>query len=91
LRLKRLKHAPTLMIAAHDDGIDVVIAARSTAVANSEPGRPIRRDRHLAMITEQGRLAGQTATGYGQRCLVETTMGRDKALIGPRLRSAWRC
>jgi hypothetical protein len=39
------------------------------------------------MITEQGRLAGQTATGHGQRCLVETTMGRDKALIEPRLRA----
>jgi hypothetical protein len=28
------------------------------------------------MITQQGRLAWQEATGYGQRSLVETTMGR---------------
>jgi hypothetical protein len=39
------------------------------------------------MITEQGRLAWQKATDYGQRSLVETTMGRYKALIGPRLRA----
>jgi hypothetical protein len=39
------------------------------------------------MITEQGRLAWQTATDYGQRSLVETTMGRYKTLIGPRLRA----
>jgi hypothetical protein len=39
------------------------------------------------MLAEQGRLAWQVATGYGQRSLVETTMGRSKALIGPRLRA----
>jgi hypothetical protein len=39
------------------------------------------------MIVERGRLAWQVATGYGQRALVETTMGRYKALIGPRLRA----
>jgi hypothetical protein len=37
------------------------------------------------MITDQGRLARQEATGYGLRALFETTMGRYKALIGPRL------
>jgi hypothetical protein len=46
-----------------------------------------QRDRHLEMITKQGRLAWQAATGYGRRSLVETTMGRYKALIGPRLRA----
>ena len=39
------------------------------------------------MIKEQGRLAWQVATDYGQRSLVETTMGRYKALIGPQLRA----
>src|SRR5215217_7502444 len=34
-----------------------------------------------------GRLAWQAATGYGQRSLVETTMGRYKTLIGSRLRA----
>jgi hypothetical protein len=39
------------------------------------------------MITEQGRLAWQVATNYGQRSLAETTVGRYKVLIGPRLRA----
>ena len=74
-------------IAAHGDGIEVVIPPRSTAVPSGGLDPPTQRDRHLAMITERGRLAWQVATGYGQRSLVETTMGRYKALIGPRLRA----
>jgi transposase len=74
-------------IAAHGDDIKVVIPPRSTAVSSGEEDAPTQRDRHLKMITEQGRLAWQAATGYGQRSLVETTMGRYKALIGPRLRA----
>jgi hypothetical protein len=80
--------APTYQtIAAHGDGIEVVIPPRSTAVPSGEPGPPTQRDRHLAMIADQGRLAWQTATDYGQRSLVETTMGRYKLLIGPRMRA----
>jgi len=80
--------APTYQtIAAYGDGIEVVIPPRSTAVPSGDPGVPTQRDRHLAMIAEQGRLSWQAATDYGQRSLVETTMGRYKALIGPRLRA----
>ena len=80
--------APTYQtIAAHCDGIEVVIPPRSTAVRSGELDPPTQRDRHLVMITEEGRLAWQVATNYGQRALVETTMGRYKALIGPRLRA----
>ena len=38
------------------------------------------------MISSLGRLRWQEITGYGQRALVETAMGRYKALIGERLR-----
>jgi hypothetical protein len=69
------------------DGIDVVIPPRSTAVLSGEPDQPTQRDHHLKVITERGRLAWQAATDYGQRSLVETTMGRYKTLIGPRLRA----
>src|SRR5882757_1419246 len=72
-------------IAQHGDGIEVVIPPRSTAVPSAEVDPPTQRDRHLAMITKQGRLAWQVVTGYGQRSLVETTMGRYKTQIGPRL------
>ena len=74
-------------IAAHGDDITVVIPPRSTAVPSGEQGPPTQRDRHLEMIRERGRLAWQVATGYGQRALIETTMGRYKMLIGPRLRA----
>jgi transposase len=74
-------------ITARGDAIEVMIPPRSTAVASGEQGPPIQRDRHLRMITEQGRLAWRKATDHGKRSLVETTMGRRKALIGPRLRA----
>jgi transposase len=74
-------------IAEYGDEIEVVIPPRSTAVLNGEQGPLAQRDRHLEMITERGRLAWQKATDYGKRSLVETTMGRYKALIGPRLRA----
>ncbi len=80
--------APTYQtIAARGEAIDVMIPPRSTAVASAELDPLTQRDRHLKMIAEQGRLAWQAATDYGQRSLVETTMGRYKALIGPRLRA----
>ncbi len=65
----------------------MVIPPRSTAVPSGETGVLTQRDRHLAMIAEQGRLSWQVTTDYGRRSLVETTMGRYKALIGPRLRA----
>ena len=80
--------APTYQtIAQRGDGIEVVIPPRSTAVPSDEPDPPTQRDRHLAMITEHGRLGWQVATDYGKRSLIETTMGRYKLLIGPRLRA----
>jgi hypothetical protein len=74
-------------ITAHGDDIVIVIPPRSTAVVYSEQGPPTQRDCHLKMITERGRLAWHKATYFGQRSLVETTMGRYKALLGPRLRA----
>jgi hypothetical protein len=69
-------------IDAHGPRIEVVIPPRSTAVPSTEMGPPSQRDCHLKIITEEGRLAWQVLTGYGQRSLVETTMGRYKVLIG---------
>ena len=65
----------------------MVIPPRSTAVPSTELNPQSQRDHHIEMINTQGRLAWQAATGYGQRSLVETTMGRYKSLIGPRLRA----
>ena len=74
-------------IAQYGDDIEVVIPPRKTAVLGTELSPSNQRDRHIDMIHTQGRLGWQAVTGYGQRALVETTMGRYKSLIGPRLRA----
>ena len=80
--------APTYQtIAQRGADIEAVIPPRKTAVPAMESHSPNQRDRHLDLINTEGRLAWQTATGYGQRALVKTTMGRYKSLIGSRLRS----
>ena len=43
------------------------------------------RDRHILELAAKGRIAWQKAHGYGRRSLVETTMGRNKSIIGDRL------
>ena len=79
-------------IAQHDPLIDVVIPPRVTAQPSAQfETSPCRRDTHLLLIQSLGRLEWQEATGYGQRALVETTMGRYKSIIGARLRARhWR-
>jgi hypothetical protein len=42
---------------------------------------------HILLISARGRLGWQKETDYGQRALVETAMGRYKAIIGPCLRA----
>jgi hypothetical protein len=48
---------------------------------------PAVRDRHIADVRTNGRLAWQKSTGYNQRSRVETQMGRRKAVIGPKLKA----
>ena len=79
-------------IAKRDPQIQVVIPPRVTAQPSAHfETEPTRRDAHLLMIQSLGRLGWQEACGYGTRALVETAMGRYKAIIGPRLRARdWR-
>ena len=81
--------APTYhTVAAHGEDIAVIIPPHVTAVLSDDAElNPSQRDQHIALIEAQGRLAWQKETAYGRRSLVETTMGRYKALIGPRLRA----
>jgi hypothetical protein len=67
---------------------DVTIPPRSSAVMSTEePDAQSRRDRHIQLIAQHGRIGWQRATGYGRRNLVDTTIGRYKHLIGPKLRA----
>jgi hypothetical protein len=76
------------VVAAHGDNIVVIIPPPVTAVLSDEAEHnPSQRDKRIASIAARGRLGWQNETGYGRRALVETTMGRYKAIIGPRLRA----
>ena len=79
-------------IAQRDPQIGVVIPPRVTAQPSEHcETTPTLRDTHLLMIQSLGRLGWQEACGYGTRALVETTMGRYKAIISARLRARdWR-
>jgi hypothetical protein len=75
------------MILQHSSTANVVIPPRSTAVESGDTGPPGQRDKHIIAIASDGRLRWQAAAGYGKRALIETAIGRYKALIGRRLRA----
>jgi hypothetical protein len=76
------------VIAGHGEDIRVIIPPHVTAVLSAEAvHNPSQRDRHILSIAARERLGWQKETDYGQRALIETAMGRYKALIGPRLRA----
>jgi hypothetical protein len=66
----------------------VIVPPRSSAVpsATAETA-PTKRDRHLQVIAERGRMGWQRASGYNWRALVEADIGRYKRVIGDALRS----
>ena len=75
-------------VAARAGDIPVIIPPPITAVLSADAGHnPSQRDKHITLKAEKGRLGWQKETGYGRRALVETTMGRYKAIIGPSLRA----
>ncbi|HEY5021310.1 MAG TPA: IS5/IS1182 family transposase, partial [Gemmatimonadaceae bacterium] len=74
--------------AGHGEDVRVIIPPHVTAVLSAEAEHnPSQRDQHILSIAAHGRLGWQKETDYGQRALVETAMGRYKAIIGPRLRA----
>ncbi len=75
-------------LARRDPDIAVVIPPRTSSTPPDDLGTEASlRDVHVHTVAALGRLGWQEVTGYGRRALVETTMGRYKALIGPRLRA----
>ena len=80
------------VVAGHGEDVRVIIPPHVTAVLSAEAGHnPSQRDQHILSIAARGRLGWQDETDYGQRALVETAMGRYKAIIGPRLRARSGC
>jgi len=71
--------------------IEVVVPPRADAVlSTADPNQQSPRDRHVQLMADRGRMGWQRATGYGKRNHAETTMGRYKHLIGPKLRARTR-
>jgi hypothetical protein len=66
----------------------VIVPPRSSAVpsATAETAQT-KRDRHLQLIAERGRMGWQRESGYNWRALVEADIGRYKRVIGDTLRS----
>ncbi len=75
-------------VAVHGDDIRVIVPPHVTAKLRDGAGHnPSQRDQHILSIAARGRLGWQKETNYGQRALVETAVGRYKAIIGPCLRA----
>ena len=76
------------VVAGHGEYVRVIIPPHVTAVFSAQAEHnPSQRDQHILLIAAQGRMGWQKETDYGQRALVETAMGRYKAIIGPCLRA----
>ena len=72
----------------YGETLDVVIPPPKNAVIRPQSARdPTVRDRHIAQIRRNGRMAWQLETGYNQRSRIETQIGRWKSVIGPKLKS----
>jgi hypothetical protein len=75
-------------VAARHPDAEVIVPPRSGAVpSDTAETAPTRRDRHLRVIAERGRMGWQKASGYNWRALVEADISRWKRVIGDGLRS----
>ena len=75
-------------VAQHHSEAAIIIPPRSTAVpSQTAASAPTQRDRHLQLITEQGRMGWQRASGYTNRARAERAISRYKRVIGDGSRS----
>ena len=69
----------------------VAIPPRADAVLGTvDPDQQTQRDRHVQFMADRDCMDWQRATGCGMSNHAETTMGRYKHLIGPKLRARSR-
>ncbi|KZL04526.1 Transposase DDE domain protein [Pseudovibrio axinellae] len=70
------------------EGVEVNTPPPKNAVVSlGAETNPTQRDRHIAIIQSEGRMAWQKQTGYTQRSRIETQMGRFKQVIGNKLKA----
>src|SRR4029077_12032251 len=71
----------------HPDAAVIVPPRLSAVPSATAETAPTKRDRHLQLIAERGRMGWQRVSGYNWRALVEADIGRYKRVIGNALRS----
>src|SRR6185312_4141524 len=71
----------------HPDAAVIVPPRSGAGPSATAQTAPTKRDRHLQLIAERGRVGWQRASGYNWRALVEADIGRYKRVIGDALRS----
>ncbi|GLT11980.1 IS5 family transposase [Sulfitobacter porphyrae] len=80
------KPTSDLLAARFGSTIEVTIPPPRNAIPSlSAAYNPTARDRAIAQIKADGRMAWQKSSGYNQRSRGETQMGRWKTVIGPKL------
>ncbi|PHR61335.1 MAG: IS5/IS1182 family transposase [Robiginitomaculum sp.] len=77
-----------LLKARFGEAVEVIIPPPKSAIPSPQSTHdPSQRDRHIAEIQTQGRLAWQVSSGYNQRSCGEAQIGRWKGVIGPKLKA----
>ncbi len=75
-------------VAARHSDTPVIVPPRSSAVPSETADiAPTKRDEHLRLIAELGRMGWQKASGYNYRALVEADISRYKRVISGTPRS----
>jgi hypothetical protein len=71
----------------HPEAAVVVPPRRDAVPSEAAETAPTRRDHHLQLIAENGRMGWQKASGYNRRALAEAAVSRYKRVVGDALRS----
>jgi isovaleryl-CoA dehydrogenase len=66
--------------------LDIAVHHARTRQQFGQPIGAFQLDQQIQAIADQGRLGWQKQSGYNQRALVESQIGRFKQVIGPMLR-----
>ena len=75
------------VVARHPDAAVIAPPRSSAVLSETADTAPTKRDEHLQLIAERGRMGWQKASGYNYRALVEADISRYKRVIGGTLRS----
>jgi hypothetical protein len=74
-------------VAARHPEAAVIVPPRSGAVpSETAETAPTRRDRHLQLMAERGRMGWQKASSYNLHALAEAAVSRHKRVIDDALR-----